>query len=77
MTFIVFGDSFDLCLNNLDRIVKICEETNLVLDWMKCHFMIQEGIVLGHKISRKCIETDKAKIDAIKNCLHQLQLMQL
>ncbi|GJS74522.1 putative nucleotidyltransferase, ribonuclease H [Tanacetum coccineum] len=42
-----------------------CEETNLVLDWEKCHFMVKEGIVLGHKISRAGIEVDRAKIDVI------------
>ncbi|GJR68133.1 reverse transcriptase domain-containing protein [Tanacetum coccineum] len=43
----------------------ICEETNLVLNWEKCHFMVKEGIVLGHKIYGKGIEVDKAKIDMI------------
>ncbi|CAA7030411.1 unnamed protein product [Microthlaspi erraticum] len=38
------------------------EETNLVLNWEKCHFMLTEGIVLGHKISANGIEVDKAKI---------------
>ena len=43
-----------------------CEETNLVLNWEKCHFMVQEGIVLGHRISARGIEVDKAKIEAIE-----------
>ncbi|XP_060216641.1 uncharacterized protein LOC132644100 [Lycium barbarum] len=43
-----------------------CEETNLVLNWEKCHFMVREGIVLRHKISSKGIEVDKAKIEAIE-----------
>ena len=38
--FSVFGDSFDLCLANLDRVLKRCEKTNLVLNWEKCHFMV-------------------------------------
>ena len=42
-----------------------CEQTNLVLNWEKCHFMVNEGIVLGHKISERGIEVDKAKVDAI------------
>ncbi|GJV43614.1 reverse transcriptase domain-containing protein [Tanacetum coccineum] len=42
-----------------------CEETNLVLNWEKCHFMVKEGIVLGHKISKARIEVDKAKVDVI------------
>jgi len=42
-----------------------CEETNLVLNCEKCHFMVQEGIVLGHKILRMGMEVDKAKIEVI------------
>ncbi|GKD62803.1 putative nucleotidyltransferase, ribonuclease H [Tanacetum coccineum] len=52
-------------LSNLDRILARCEETNLVLNWEKCHFMVKEGIVLGHKISGARIEVDRAKIDVI------------
>ncbi|GJY64158.1 reverse transcriptase domain-containing protein [Tanacetum coccineum] len=44
--FSVFGDSFDSCLSNLERMLKRCEDTNLVLNWEKCHFMCKEGIVL-------------------------------
>ncbi|GJQ93208.1 DNA-directed DNA polymerase [Tanacetum coccineum] len=49
--FSVFGNSFDCCLANLDRMLARCEEANLVLNWEKCHFMVNEGTVLGHKIS--------------------------
>ncbi|GJV62915.1 reverse transcriptase domain-containing protein [Tanacetum coccineum] len=63
--FLVFGNSFDCCLANLDRMLARCEETNLVLNWEKCHFMVKEGIVLGHKISGAGIEVDRAKIDVI------------
>jgi len=63
--FSVFGSSYDVCLNNLDTVPKRCKETNLVLNWEKCHFMVTEGIVLGHKISSRGIEVDKAKIDVI------------
>ncbi|GJZ75207.1 reverse transcriptase domain-containing protein [Tanacetum coccineum] len=45
--------------------LKPCEETNLVLNWEKCHFMVREGIVLGHKVSGTGIEVDRAKIDSI------------
>ncbi|XP_070029864.1 uncharacterized protein [Nicotiana sylvestris] len=48
--FLVVGDSFEHCLNNLRQVLKRCEETNLVLNWEKCHFMVDEGIVLGHQI---------------------------
>ncbi|GJY34140.1 reverse transcriptase domain-containing protein [Tanacetum coccineum] len=63
--FSVFGNSFDCCLANLDRMLARCEETNLVLNWEKCHFMVKEGIVLGHKIYGAGIEVDRAKIDVI------------
>ncbi|WJX51835.1 hypothetical protein P8452_37999 [Trifolium repens] len=63
--FLVFGKSFDDCLNNLDAALKRCVETNLVLNWEKCNFMVIEGIVLGHKISRKGIEVDQAKIEVV------------
>ncbi|GJX61387.1 putative nucleotidyltransferase, ribonuclease H, partial [Tanacetum coccineum] len=63
--FSVFGNSFDYFLANFDRMLARCKETNLVLNWEKCHFMVKEGIVLGHKISGSGIEVDKAKIDVI------------
>ncbi|GJV70930.1 putative nucleotidyltransferase, ribonuclease H [Tanacetum coccineum] len=49
--FFVFCSSFDHFLKNLEKMMKRCEETNLVLNWEKCHFMVKEGIVLGHKVS--------------------------
>ncbi|KAL5560425.1 hypothetical protein UlMin_036636 [Ulmus minor] len=64
-----FGDSFSLCLENLAKILKRCEETNLVLNWEKCHFMVKEGIVLGHKVSRDGLEVDKAKVETIEKLL--------
>ena len=64
--FSVLGKSFDNCLENLRLVLVRCEETNLVLNWEKCHFMVQEGIVLGHRISAREIEVDKAKIEAIE-----------
>ncbi|XP_052117660.1 uncharacterized protein LOC110281509, partial [Arachis duranensis] len=45
--FSVYGDSFSSCLNHLALVLKRCQETNLVLNWEKCHFMVTEGIVLG------------------------------
>ncbi|XP_019255321.1 PREDICTED: uncharacterized protein LOC109233930, partial [Nicotiana attenuata] len=63
--FSVVGNSFEECLVNLTRVLKRCIETNLVLNWEKCHFMVQEGIVLGHRVSSKGIEVDRAKVDVI------------
>nr|GEY57801.1 reverse transcriptase domain-containing protein [Tanacetum cinerariifolium] len=61
--FSVFENSFSTCLTNLDKMLKRCEDTKLALNWEKSHFMVKEGIVLGHKISKKGIEVDKAKIE--------------
>ncbi|CAM8892938.1 unnamed protein product [Rhodiola kirilowii] len=41
--FSVYGSSFDWCLSNLTDILRRCVYTNLVLNWEKCHFMVQEG----------------------------------
>ena len=65
--FLVLGNSFDNFLENLRSVLIRCEETNLVLNWEKDHFMVQEGIVLGHQISARGIEVDRAKIKAIEN----------
>ena len=61
--FYIYGDSFDQCLHHLELVLKRCIEKNLTLIWEKCHFMVQHGIVLGHKISRKGIE--EANIEVI------------
>ncbi|KAK6121412.1 hypothetical protein DH2020_044837 [Rehmannia glutinosa] len=57
--FSVFGDSFDNCLHNLSLVLQRCEETNLVLNWEKCHFMVRDGIVLGHRVSSAGLEVDR------------------
>ncbi|XP_076953886.1 uncharacterized protein LOC143628101 [Bidens hawaiensis] len=63
--FSVYGNSFDHCLSNIEKMLKRCIETKLMLNWEKCHFMVTEGIVLGHKLSRDGIEVDREKIDTI------------
>ena len=61
----VYGGDFEECLANLEAILQRCIEKNLVLNWEKGHFMVNQGIVLGHIISSRGIEVDKAKIDII------------
>ncbi|GJQ98569.1 reverse transcriptase domain-containing protein [Tanacetum coccineum] len=68
--FTVIGDNFDLCLSNLEKMLKWCEDTNLVLNWEKCHFMCREGIVLGHKILNSGIEVNRVKVDVIAKLPH-------
>nr|GEX56794.1 reverse transcriptase domain-containing protein [Tanacetum cinerariifolium] len=59
-----------IMLNQFGQDAKPCEETNLVLNWEKCHFMCREGIVLGYKISKSGIEVDRVKVDVIAKLLH-------
>ncbi|GKB86385.1 reverse transcriptase domain-containing protein [Tanacetum coccineum] len=68
--FFVFGNSFENCLSRVDKMLQRCEDTNLSLNWEKSHFMVKEGIVLGHKISKNGIEVDKAKVDVIAKLPH-------
>ncbi|KAL4386422.1 hypothetical protein GQ457_09G016820 [Hibiscus cannabinus] len=67
--FSVSGETFDSCVGNLAKVLKRCEEADLVLNWEKCHFMVNEGTVLGHRISSKGIEVDKAKVEVIEKLL--------
>ena len=61
--FSIYGDSFDQCLHHLEFVLKRCVKKNLTLNWEKCHFKVQHGIVLGYEISGKGIEVDKVKIE--------------
>nr|GEX06116.1 reverse transcriptase domain-containing protein [Tanacetum cinerariifolium] len=63
--FSVFGKSFENYLSRLDKMLQRCDDTNLCLNREKSHFMVKEGIVLGHKISKNRIEVDRAKVDVI------------
>nr|GEW88346.1 retrovirus-related Pol polyprotein from transposon 17.6 [Tanacetum cinerariifolium] len=63
--FSVFGNSSKSCVNNLDKMLQRCKDAHLVLNWEKCHFMVKEGIMLGHKVSSVGLEVDKAKVDVI------------
>nr|GFA45270.1 reverse transcriptase domain-containing protein [Tanacetum cinerariifolium] len=68
--FSVFGDFFSSCPSHVDKMLKRYEDTNLVLNWEKCHFIVKEGIVLGHKISKSEIKVDRAKVDVIAKLHH-------
>ncbi|WVZ76012.1 hypothetical protein U9M48_024017 [Paspalum notatum var. saurae] len=62
----IYGKTFDGCLENLRKVLQRCKEVDLVLNWEKCHFMVREGIVLGHKVLERGIEVDRAKIEVIE-----------
>ena len=65
--FSVFGDDFDSCLAHLTKILEVCIKKRLVLSLEKSYFMVREGVVLGHLVSGKGLEVDKAKIEVIQN----------
>jgi hypothetical protein len=64
--FSVYGKTFGDCLANLDKVLTRCAEVDLVQNWKKCHFMVKQGIVLGHVISERGIEVDKAKVETVE-----------
>ncbi|XP_050916114.1 uncharacterized protein LOC127131226 [Lathyrus oleraceus] len=76
--FTVYGSSFDACLNSLNLVLERCIETDLVLNYEKCHFMVEHGIVLGHIISKKGIPVDPTKVNVIStlpypSCIHEIR----
>nr|GEW86791.1 reverse transcriptase domain-containing protein [Tanacetum cinerariifolium] len=68
--FSVFRNSFENGISRVDKMLQRCEDTNLCLNWDNSHFMVKEGIVLGHKISKNEIEVDKAKVNVIAKLPH-------
>ncbi|GJU75742.1 reverse transcriptase domain-containing protein [Tanacetum coccineum] len=68
--FSVFGDSFSSCLSHLDKMLQRCEDTNLVLNWEKCHFMVQGRHSPCNKDFQTEIEVDKSKVDVIAKLPH-------
>ena len=67
--FSVYGSGFEKCLENVETVLQRCQDKNLALNWEKCHFMVTEGIVLGHKISVVRLEVNQAKVSIIKTLM--------
>ena len=67
--FTVYGSSFEQCLHNLGTVLQRCKDKNLALNWEKCHFMVTEGIVLGHMISAVGLKVDQAKGSIIRDLM--------
>ncbi|XP_071693188.1 uncharacterized protein [Rutidosis leptorrhynchoides] len=63
--FSIFGKSFESCFSMLEKVLKRCTETNLVLSWEKSHFMVREGVILGHIVSERGFEVDRANVQLI------------
>jgi hypothetical protein len=64
--FSIYVKTFMDCLANLDKVLTRCAEVDLVLNCEKCHFMVKQGIVLGHVISERGIKVDKAKVETVE-----------
>ena len=64
--FSVYGTTFDHCLENLDKVLQRYQEKDLILNWEKCQFRVREGNILGHLVSERGIEVDKAMIEVIE-----------
>ena len=62
-----YGSNFVNFLKTLSKILDRCKKHELVLNWEKCHFMAKKGIILGHMVSQRGIEVDRAKIEVIAN----------
>ena len=75
--FLVFGPSFDKCLEHLTRSFDVCIKKHVILSLKKSHFMVREGIVLGHLVSSKGLEVDKAKVKAIQDLALQNSIREL
>ena len=67
--FSIYGSSYENCLGNLETVLQRCQEKNLALNWEKCHFMVTEGIVLGHKIFAAGLEVDQAEVFVIETLI--------
>ena len=67
--YLIFGKPVKECLNSLEEVLEKCDETQLVLNWKKCHFMVKEGIALGHKISNAGPKVDLSKFDVVSKLL--------
>ncbi|KAK8492616.1 hypothetical protein V6N11_030838 [Hibiscus sabdariffa] len=64
--FTVYGNTFNECLFNLSKVLKRCLDYNLVLNYEKCYFMVDKGLILGHIVSSNGITVDPAKTDVIR-----------
>jgi hypothetical protein len=60
--FTPHGNTFDMALDNLEKVLKHCKQTHLSLSTEKCHMMMNEGVVLGHYLSSTGIQVDQPKL---------------
>ena len=65
--FLVYGSSFENYTKNLEIVLQRCQDKNLALNWEKCHFLVNEGIVLGHTAAG--LEVNQAKVSFIETLM--------
>ena len=63
--FTAYGNTFQESLDNLEKVLIWCQETNLSLSHEKFKMLLTEGIVLGHHVSSQGIKVDPSKIEVI------------
>eukprot|EP00253_Pinus_taeda_P017525 PITA_17525 len=63
--FTVYRDSFEEALENLEKVLIICKETNLSLSHEKCFMMFTEGIDFGLHVLGDGIKVDRTKVEVI------------
>ena len=63
--FTAYGNTFQVALDNLEKVLIRCQEMNSSLSQEKCKILLTEGIVLGHHVSSQGIKVDPAKIEVI------------
>ena len=64
---IIFSSSFEEHLERLQKVFERLEHFDLKLKASKCEFFKEKVIYIGHVVSKDGIETDPAKVEAVKN----------
>jgi hypothetical protein len=69
--FSVFGSSFDDCLENLRKVMRRCEETNLVLNWRSAISWYEKGLCLGTRSRLMEFKSTRPRSKLLRSCLHR------
>ena len=75
--FSVYGSNFENCLENLETVLQRCQDKNLALNWEKCHFMVNEGIVLGHKIYAAGLKVNQAEVSVLESLMPHITVKEI
>ena len=64
----MYGGAFEESLANLETVLRRCIEKNLVLNWEKCNFIVNQGIFLGHVIFSTELRSIRPKLSLFPSC---------